>query len=69
MFGEALFNDGIAAVLFQIFKRVDVIGVENLETVDYISFVGSFFAVALGGVGIGIVFAIICAIATRFAFI
>ncbi|KAI6243425.1 Sodium/hydrogen exchanger [Aphelenchoides fujianensis] len=65
-FGEALFNDGIAAVLFQIFKRVALIGIPNLKPLDYLSFGGSFFAVALGGVLIGIVFGLICAIATKY---
>ncbi|KAI6212408.1 hypothetical protein M3Y94_00020100 [Aphelenchoides besseyi] len=66
VFGEALFNDGIAAVLFQIFKRVSLIGIPNLKAWDYVSFGGSFFAVALGGIFIGIVFAAICAIATKY---
>ncbi|KAI6170830.1 Sodium/hydrogen exchanger [Aphelenchoides bicaudatus] len=66
VFGEALFNDGIAAVLFQIFKRVALIRIPNLVPLDYVSFTGSFFAVALGGVAIGIIFAFICAAATRY---
>lgn len=68
VFGEALFNDGIAAVLFQIFKRVALITIPNLKPIDYLSFTGSFFAVALGGVGIGVIFAFISAIATRWIY-
>ncbi|KAI6198812.1 Sodium/hydrogen exchanger [Aphelenchoides besseyi] len=66
VFGEALFNDGVAEILFKIFQRASLIGLPNLEPTDYISFAGSLFAVAFGGVLIGILFAVICAIATKY---
>lgn len=78
VFGEALFNDGIAAVLFQIFKRVTLIGVPSVSGMHIFKFVWSFFgeetrkqtlhvilAVALGGALIGVIFAVICALATK----
>lgn len=65
VFGEALFNDGIAAVLFQIFKRVTLIGVPSISGMHIFKFVWSFFAVALGGALIGVIFAVICALATK----
>ncbi|CAD5227427.1 unnamed protein product [Bursaphelenchus xylophilus] len=66
VFGEALFNDGIAAVLFQIFNKMAIIGADNLKPVNYVVFSGSFFAVALGGAFIGVLFALFCAILTRY---
>jgi sodium/hydrogen exchanger-like protein 3 len=82
VFGEALFNDGIAAVsyflifggvlicsmqvLFQIFKRVTLIGAPNLNALHIIKFSWSFFAVALGGALIGVIFAVLAALATKY---
>lgn len=66
VFGEALFNDGIAAVLFQIFKKMAAIGTQNLSAADYSIFSASFIGVALGGSLVGVVFAFICAISTRY---
>jgi NhaP-type Na+/H+ or K+/H+ antiporter len=66
VFGEALFNDGIAAVLFQIFRRVVLIGAPNLNALHIIKFSWSFFAVALGGALIGVIFAIVAALATKY---
>ncbi|KAI6183117.1 Sodium/hydrogen exchanger [Aphelenchoides bicaudatus] len=66
VFGEALFNDGIAAVLFQIFKRVTLIGAPNLSALHIFKFSWSFFAVALGGALIGVLFAIIAALSTKY---
>ncbi|CAD5210912.1 unnamed protein product [Bursaphelenchus okinawaensis] len=69
VFGEALFNDGIAAVLFQIFNRLTAVGTDNIAKFtasDYaiLSSTGCF--VAIGGVTIGIVFALACAISTKY---
>ncbi|CAD5207573.1 unnamed protein product [Bursaphelenchus okinawaensis] len=66
VFGEALFNDGIAAVLFQIFNKMTTIGTEKLKTVHYFVFGSSFFAVALGGALIGVLFAFVSALATKY---
>ncbi|KAI6212613.1 hypothetical protein M3Y94_00047000 [Aphelenchoides besseyi] len=66
VFGEALFNDGVAEILFKIFQRASLIGISNLKPTDYVSFGVSFFAVAFGGVLIGTLFAVICAIATKY---
>ncbi|KAI6170834.1 Sodium/hydrogen exchanger [Aphelenchoides bicaudatus] len=66
VFGEAIFNDGIAAALFQIFNKMILVGTEKLNAVSYAVFSGSFVLVALGGVFIGITMALVCSIATRF---
>lgn len=66
VFGEAIFNDGIAAVLFQVFNRMVQIGNGNLDIVDYLLFILSFFLVAFGGVLIGVLFAVLSALVTKY---
>lgn len=68
VFGEAIFNDGIAAVLFQIFDRMVEIGEDNLNVLDYFKFFASFIIVALGGVFVGIIFAFLSALATKYTY-
>ncbi|CAD5211951.1 unnamed protein product [Bursaphelenchus xylophilus] len=65
VFGEALFNDGIAAVLFQIFNKMTTVGTANLNAQHFAVFGSSFFAVALGGALIGVIFAFVIALATK----
>ncbi|KAI6233306.1 Sodium/hydrogen exchanger [Aphelenchoides fujianensis] len=66
VFGESLFNDGLSAVIFQVFNRIVMTGPENLQTEQYVQFGAAFVAMALGGVFIGVVMAFACALATRF---
>uniref|UniRef100_A0A1I7SKX3 Na_H_Exchanger domain-containing protein n=1 Tax=Bursaphelenchus xylophilus TaxID=6326 RepID=A0A1I7SKX3_BURXY len=61
----ALFNDGIAAVLFQIFNKMTTVGTANLNAQHFAVFGSSFFAVALGGALIGVIFAFVIALATK----
>ncbi|KAI6198544.1 Sodium/hydrogen exchanger [Aphelenchoides besseyi] len=66
VFGEALFNDGIAAAAFQIVNRLLVTNETNLNAREYVEYSCLFVAVALGGVFVGIVAAFVCSLATRF---
>uniref|UniRef100_A0A914HIR3 Sodium/hydrogen exchanger n=1 Tax=Globodera rostochiensis TaxID=31243 RepID=A0A914HIR3_GLORO len=66
VFGEALFNDGVSVVLYQMFRKFIAIGEPNLETLDYVAGIGSFLVIAIGGVLIGVFFSLITCIATKF---
>ena len=65
VFGEALFNDGVSVVLYQMFRKFILIGEQNLLLMDFVAGVGSFFVIALGGVIIGLSFAVLAALATK----
>uniref|UniRef100_A0AC35GQM1 Sodium/hydrogen exchanger n=1 Tax=Panagrolaimus sp. PS1159 TaxID=55785 RepID=A0AC35GQM1_9BILA len=67
VFGEALFNDGAAVVLYLMFKKFNDIGEENMIAIDYVAGGVSFFVIALGGVFIGIVFAFIVSFITKYS--
>uniref|UniRef100_A0AC35F8Q9 Sodium/hydrogen exchanger n=2 Tax=Panagrolaimus sp. PS1159 TaxID=55785 RepID=A0AC35F8Q9_9BILA len=66
VFGEALFNDGAAIVLYLMFKKFNDIGEENMTFIDYSAGGLSFFVIALGGVFIGICFAFIASFVTKY---
>ncbi|CAL2043485.1 unnamed protein product [Caenorhabditis brenneri] len=66
VFGEALFNDGVTVVLYQMFKSFALIGSEHLSPWDYATGGLSFFVVAIGGAAIGIIFAIVTSLVTKY---
>uniref|UniRef100_A0A8R1E4I5 Sodium/hydrogen exchanger n=1 Tax=Caenorhabditis japonica TaxID=281687 RepID=A0A8R1E4I5_CAEJA len=68
VFGEALFNDGVTVVLYQMFKSFALIGSENLSVLDYATGGLSFFVVALGGAAIGVIFAIAASLTTKYTY-
>ncbi|CAD5214699.1 unnamed protein product [Bursaphelenchus xylophilus] len=68
VFGEALFNDGVAAVLFQIFNRLTLLGpakVAEFSFADYFVITSTGCFVAIGGIIFGVVFAFLCALSTK----
>uniref|UniRef100_A0A0N4Z1Z9 Sodium/hydrogen exchanger n=1 Tax=Parastrongyloides trichosuri TaxID=131310 RepID=A0A0N4Z1Z9_PARTI len=67
LFGEALFNDGVTVVLYQMFKQFIIIGTNNVTPIDYIKGTISFPVIAFGGTTIGIIFAFIVSLLTKYS--
>ncbi|CAK5022457.1 unnamed protein product [Meloidogyne enterolobii] len=67
VFGEALFNDGVSVVLYQMFRKFLLIGIDNLSFWHFIAGCASFLIISIGGLFIGILFAIVASLATKFA--
>ncbi|XP_072416666.1 sodium/hydrogen exchanger 3 isoform X1 [Chiloscyllium punctatum] len=66
VFGESLLNDAVTVVLYNVFSSFVAIGGENIEGLDYFKGIVSFFVVSLGGTAVGIVFAFLLSLVTRF---
>ncbi|GCB60682.1 hypothetical protein scyTo_0009218, partial [Scyliorhinus torazame] len=66
VFGESLLNDAVTVVLYNVFKSFVEVGPENVEGLDYFKGIVSFFVVSLGGTAVGIIFAFILSLITRF---
>ncbi|CAJ0603189.1 unnamed protein product [Cylicocyclus nassatus] len=66
VFGEALFNDGVTVVLYQMFKSFTLIGPANIKPIDYGAAALSFFVVACGGALLGIIAAILVSWMTKY---
>ncbi|XP_067853902.1 sodium/hydrogen exchanger 5 isoform X2 [Heptranchias perlo] len=66
VFGESLLNDAVTVVLYKVFNSFAGIGSENIQALDYVKGVGSIFVVSLGGTAVGIVFAFVLALISRF---
>ncbi|KAH0627102.1 hypothetical protein JD844_002507 [Phrynosoma platyrhinos] len=66
VFGESLLNDAVTVVLYNVFDSFVSIGAANVTAVDCVKGVVSFFVVSLGGTLIGVVFAFLLSLITRF---
>ncbi|XP_062385977.1 sodium/hydrogen exchanger 3-like isoform X2 [Sardina pilchardus] len=66
VFGESLLNDGVTVVLYNVFDGFVSLGGENIDAVEIIRGIISFFVVAFGGALVGVVFAILLSLITRF---
>ncbi|XP_041039952.1 sodium/hydrogen exchanger 3-like [Carcharodon carcharias] len=66
MLGESLLNNGVTVVLYYIFDSFVAVGAGNIEGLDYLKGIVSFFIVSLGGIVIGIIFGFLLSLVTRF---
>ncbi|KAI1703150.1 sodium/hydrogen exchanger family domain-containing protein [Ditylenchus destructor] len=66
VFGEALFNDSVSVMLYQMCRKFIDIGESRLVLTDYVAGAFSFFVIAIGGIIIGVIMALIVSIITRF---
>uniref|UniRef100_A0A8D0G7H0 Sodium/hydrogen exchanger n=1 Tax=Sphenodon punctatus TaxID=8508 RepID=A0A8D0G7H0_SPHPU len=66
VFGESLLNDAVTVVLYNVFDAFVAIGADNVTCTDCLKGIVSFFVVSLGGTFIGIVFAFLLSLVTRF---
>ncbi|KAM9374152.1 sodium/hydrogen exchanger 5 isoform 1-T1 [Phaethornis superciliosus] len=66
VFGESLLNDAVTVVLYKVFNSFVELGPANIHAMDYLKGVASFFLVSLGGTAVGLLFAFLLALITRF---
>nr|AKP17190.1 Na+/H+ exchanger isoform 3 [Squalus suckleyi] len=66
VFGESLLNDAVTVVLYNVFESFIEIGAGNIQGLDCFKGIVSFFVVSLGGTAIGIIFAFVLSLVTRF---
>ncbi|XP_071613250.1 sodium/hydrogen exchanger 5 isoform X3 [Heliangelus exortis] len=66
VFGESLLNDAVTVVLYKVFNSFVELGPANIHATDYLKGVASFFLVSLGGTAVGLLFAFLLALITRF---
>ncbi|XP_044191239.1 sodium/hydrogen exchanger 3-like isoform X1 [Thunnus albacares] len=65
VFGESLLNDGVTVVLFNVFDAFVSLGGPQIDAVEIIKGIISFFVVAFGGSLLGLVFGILLSLLTR----
>ncbi|XP_039382746.1 sodium/hydrogen exchanger 3 isoform X1 [Mauremys reevesii] len=66
VFGESLLNDAVTVVLYNVFDSFVAMGADNVTGEDCVKGIVSFFVVSLGGTFVGIVFAFLLSLVTRF---
>ncbi|XP_058819478.1 sodium/hydrogen exchanger 3 isoform X4 [Topomyia yanbarensis] len=66
VFGESLLNDAVTVVMYHMFESYNEIGTQNIEVIDIVSGVASFFVVAVGGTVIGVIWGFLTGLVTRF---
>ncbi|CAN9503547.1 unnamed protein product [Ophioblennius macclurei] len=65
VFGESLLNDGVTVVLFNVFDAFVSLGGSQIDAVEIIKGIISFFVVAFGGSLVGFVFGLLISLITR----
>ncbi|XP_037237734.1 sodium/hydrogen exchanger 3 [Falco rusticolus] len=66
VFGESLLNDAVTVVLYNVFETFVTIGPENVTGIECVKGIVSFFVVSLGGTLVGIFFAFLLSLVSRF---
>lgn len=66
VFGESLLNDAVTVVLYNVFESFVTLGGDNVTGVDCVKGIVSFFVVSLGGALVGVAFAFLLSLVTRF---
>ncbi|KAM9573134.1 sodium/hydrogen exchanger 3 isoform 2-T2 [Guaruba guarouba] len=66
VFGESLLNDAVTVVLYNVFESFVTIGPENVTGTECVKGIVSFFVVSLGGTLVGIFFAFLLSLVSRF---
>ncbi|XP_039698793.1 sodium/hydrogen exchanger 3 isoform X2 [Pteropus medius] len=66
VFGESLLNDAVTVVLYNVFESFITLGGDKVTSVDYVKGIVSFFVVGLGGMLVGVLFAFLLSLVTRF---
>ncbi|XP_057348610.1 sodium/hydrogen exchanger 5 isoform X4 [Manis pentadactyla] len=66
VFGESLLNDAVTVVLYKVCNSFVEMGSAKVRATDYLKGVASLFVVSLGGAAVGLVFAFLLALTTRF---
>ncbi|XP_019611226.1 sodium/hydrogen exchanger 5 isoform X1 [Rhinolophus sinicus] len=66
VFGESLLNDAVTVVLYKVCNSFVEMGSANVQAADYLKGAASLFVVSLGGAAVGLVFAFLLALTTRF---
>ncbi|KAM5208251.1 sodium/hydrogen exchanger 5 isoform 1-T1 [Hipposideros larvatus] len=66
VFGESLLNDAVTVVLYKVCNSFVEMGSANVQATDYLKGAASLFVVSLGGAAVGLVFAFLLALTTRF---
>ncbi|XP_062841517.1 sodium/hydrogen exchanger 3.2 [Trichomycterus rosablanca] len=66
VFGESLLNDGVTVVLYNVFDAFVTLGGPRINAAEIIKGIVSFFIVSFGGSLIGVIFAIIISLLTKY---
>ncbi|XP_059029526.1 sodium/hydrogen exchanger 3 isoform X2 [Mustela lutreola] len=66
VFGESLLNDAVTVVLYNVFESFVTLGGDKVTGVDCVKGIVSFFVVSLGGTLVGVAFAFLLSLVTRF---
>ncbi|XP_017677404.1 PREDICTED: sodium/hydrogen exchanger 3 isoform X2 [Lepidothrix coronata] len=66
VFGESLLNDAVTVVLYNVFETFVAIGPTNVTGIECLKGIVSFFVVSLGGTLVGIFFAFLLSLVSRF---